>query len=50
MKDVNGDDTIDINDRTFIGRHKSQIIYGMTNNFTWKNPRPGDHHCRSGGQ
>jgi TonB-dependent starch-binding outer membrane protein SusC len=37
MKDVNGDDTIDINDRTFIGRTNPKFIYGMTNNFTFKN-------------
>ncbi|HVW60797.1 MAG TPA: TonB-dependent receptor [Puia sp.] len=37
MKDVNGDDTIDINDRTFLGRTSPKFIYGMTNNFAWKN-------------
>jgi len=37
MLDVNGDDTIDIKDRTFLGRTNPKFIYGMTNNFTWKN-------------
>jgi TonB-linked SusC/RagA family outer membrane protein len=37
MKDVNGDDTIDIKDRTFLGRTNPKFIYGMTNTFTWKN-------------
>jgi TonB-linked SusC/RagA family outer membrane protein len=37
FKDVNGDDTIDINDRTFIGRTSPKFIYGMTNHFTFKN-------------
>ncbi len=36
MKDVNNDDTIDINDRTFLGRTTPKFIYGMTNNFSWK--------------
>jgi TonB-linked SusC/RagA family outer membrane protein len=36
MKDVNGDDTIDIKDRTFIGRTNPKYIFGMTNNFGWK--------------
>ncbi|MES1160188.1 MAG: SusC/RagA family TonB-linked outer membrane protein, partial [Bacteroidota bacterium] len=36
MRDVNGDDTIDINDRTFIGRTNPKFIYGMSNNFTFK--------------
>ena len=37
MKDVNGDDTIDIRDRTFLGHTNPKFIYGMTNTFTWKN-------------
>ena len=37
MADVNGDDTIDIKDRTFLGRTNPKFIYGMTNTFTWKN-------------
>ena len=36
MKDVNGDDTINIDDRTFIGRTNPKFIYGMSNNFTFK--------------
>ena len=36
MKDVNGDDTINISDRTFIGRTNPKFIYGMTNSFTFK--------------
>jgi len=36
MKDVNGDDTIDIKDRTFLGRTNPKFIYGMTNNFTFE--------------
>jgi len=37
FKDVNGDDTIDIKDRTFIGRTSPKFIYGMTNRFSYKN-------------
>ncbi|MDO6428998.1 TonB-dependent receptor [Flavitalea sp. BT771] len=37
MRDVNGDDTVDIKDRTFLGRTNPKFIYGMTNTFTWKN-------------
>jgi len=36
MRDVNGDDTININDRTFIGRTNPKFIYGMTNTVTLK--------------
>jgi len=36
MLDVNGDDTIDIKDRTFLGRTNPTFIYGMTNTFAWK--------------
>lgn len=36
MKDVNGDDTIDIKDRTFLGRTNPKYIFGMTNTFGWK--------------
>ena len=36
-QDVNGDDTIDIKDRTFIGRTSPKYIYGMTNTFGFKN-------------
>lgn len=35
--DVNQDDTIDIKDRTFLGRTSPKFTYGMTNNFSWKN-------------
>jgi TonB-dependent starch-binding outer membrane protein SusC len=35
MKDVNGDDTIDIKDRTYLGHTNPKFIFGMTNNFTW---------------
>lgn len=34
--DVNGDDTIDLKDRTFLGRTSPKFIYGMTNRFTFK--------------
>jgi TonB-dependent starch-binding outer membrane protein SusC len=37
MLDVNGDDTIDIKDRTFLGRTSPKYIFGMTNSFSWKN-------------
>ena len=37
MADVNGDDTIDIKDRTFLGRTNPKFIYGMTNTFMFKN-------------
>jgi TonB-linked SusC/RagA family outer membrane protein len=37
MKDVNGDDTINISDETFLGRTSPRYTYGMTNNFTYKN-------------
>ena len=37
FKDVNGDDTIDISDRTFIGRTSPKYVYGMTNRFGFKN-------------
>jgi TonB-linked SusC/RagA family outer membrane protein len=36
MKDVNGDDTITIKDRTFLGRTNPKFIYGMTNTFGFK--------------
>jgi TonB-linked SusC/RagA family outer membrane protein len=37
MKDVNGDDTITISDRTFIGNPNPKYIFGISNNFTYKN-------------
>jgi len=36
MRDVNGDDTITIKDRTFLGRTNPKFIYGMTNNFSFR--------------
>jgi hypothetical protein len=36
MKDVNGDDTINISDETFLGRTNPKFIFGMSNNFTFK--------------
>jgi TonB-linked SusC/RagA family outer membrane protein len=36
MKDVNGDDTVNISDETFLGRTSPKFIFGMSNNFTWK--------------
>lgn len=37
MKDVNGDGIIDIKDRTFIGNPNPKYIFGITNNFQYKN-------------
>lgn len=37
MKDVSGDNKIDIADRTFIGNPNPKFIYGITNNFQYKN-------------
>ncbi|NWJ52850.1 MAG: TonB-dependent receptor [Bacteroidetes bacterium] len=37
MKDVNGDGKIDIKDRTFIGNPNPKYIFGITNNFQYKN-------------
>ena len=37
MKDVNGDDTINISDETFLGRTTPKYIYGMTNSFSYGN-------------
>ena len=36
MKDLNGDNVIDNNDRTFIGDPNPDCIFGMTNTFSWK--------------
>ncbi|MHA4806593.1 SusC/RagA family TonB-linked outer membrane protein [Flavitalea flava] len=36
MRDVNGDDTINISDRTFIGRTNPKFIFGFSNNFQYK--------------
>jgi len=36
-KDVNGDDTINISDRTFIGNTSPRMIFGISNNLTYEN-------------
>jgi len=36
MKDLNGDNVIDNNDRTFIGDPNPDFIFGLTNNFRYK--------------
>jgi TonB-dependent starch-binding outer membrane protein SusC len=36
-KDVNGDGEITIDDRTFIGNPNPKFIFGITNNFSYKN-------------
>jgi len=37
MKDINGDGKIDSDDRTLLGNPNPNFIYGMTNNFNYKN-------------
>lgn len=37
MKDVNGDGYIDGNDRTFLGNPNARAIFGLTNDFRYKN-------------
>lgn len=37
MKDINGDNVIDVNDKTYIGNPNPDFIYGITNSFSWKN-------------
>ena len=37
MKDVNNDGVIDSKDKTYIGNPNPDFIYGITNNFSWKN-------------
>jgi TonB-linked SusC/RagA family outer membrane protein len=37
FEDVNGDGVIDSNDRTIIGHASPDFIFGLTNNFRWKN-------------
>lgn len=37
MKDVNGDKKIDADDRTIIGDPTPDVIFGMTNDFAYKN-------------
>ncbi|MDR0758370.1 MAG: TonB-dependent receptor, partial [Tannerella sp.] len=36
-KDLNGDNVIDMDDRTFIGDPNPDFLYGMTNDFSYKN-------------
>ncbi|SKB64864.1 TonB-linked outer membrane protein, SusC/RagA family [Parapedobacter luteus] len=35
MRDINGDNIIDENDRTFIGDPNPNMLFGLTNNFTY---------------
>lgn len=37
MKDLNGDNKIDMDDRTYIGNPNPDFTFGITNNFSWKN-------------
>lgn len=37
FEDVNGDGIIDSNDRTIIGHANPDVVFGLTNNFAWKN-------------
>lgn len=37
MKDIDGNDVIDPNDRTFIGNPNPDFVYGMTNTLRYKN-------------
>lgn len=37
MRDVSGDNKIDISDRTFIGNPSPRMTFGITNNFTYLN-------------
>ncbi|MFD1141072.1 SusC/RagA family TonB-linked outer membrane protein [Larkinella insperata] len=37
MKDLNGDGVIDFNDRTIIGNPNPDFLYGITNEFAYKN-------------
>lgn len=36
MKDLNGDNVIDMDDRTFIGNPNPDFTFGITNEFSWK--------------
>ena len=36
MKDLNGDNKIDMDDRTFIGNPNPDFTFGITNTFSWK--------------
>ena len=37
FKDLNGDGYIDLNDKAYIGNPLPKHIFGLTNDFTWKN-------------
>ena len=37
MKDLNNDNVIDMDDRTFIGNPNPDFTFGITNEFSWKN-------------
>lgn len=37
MKDINGDGVIDLNDRTYIGDPNPDFVFGLANNFSYKN-------------
>lgn len=37
FRDLNGDGYIDLNDKAYIGNPIPKHIYGLTNDFTWKN-------------
>jgi TonB-linked SusC/RagA family outer membrane protein len=37
FKDVNNDGIIDVNDQTFIGNPNPKFLYGITNNFSYRN-------------
>ncbi|HEU4553433.1 MAG TPA: TonB-dependent receptor, partial [Chitinophaga sp.] len=37
MKDVNGDKVVDINDRTFIGDPTPKFLFGLSNDFRYRN-------------
>ena len=36
MKDLNGDNKIDMDDRTFIGNPNPDFTFGITNEFSWR--------------
>ena len=37
MKDLNGDNKIDMDDRTYIGNPNPDFTFGITNEFSWRN-------------
>lgn len=37
MKNMNDDNVINVNDKTYIGNPNPDFIYGITNSFNWKN-------------